>query len=144
MDPFRDLLFSKAFQVVPGPRYNQVSQDLRVSGNIQFYEVVLREDTPWEHLRDQVYPALARYLRHKSISPELPEGVVVSLFFHDRFYLLRAAEFLRAYREKEGLNPEAFHIRVQDWLAEPETQGETREEAEAGEEFRRDLPAIRK
>jgi hypothetical protein len=144
MDPFRDLLFSKAFQVVPGPRYNQVSQDLRESGNIQFYEVVLREDTPWEHLRDQVYPVLARYLRYKSISPELPKGVVVSLFFHDQFYLLRTAEFLRAYREKEGLDSEAFHLRVQAWLAETGGQEETREESGDGDDFRRDLPTHRK
>jgi hypothetical protein len=143
MDPFRDLLFSKAFQIVPGSRYNQVSQDLRETQNILFYEVVLREDTPWEYLRDQVYPLLARYLRHKSISPELPEGVVVSLFFHDRFHLLRAAEFLRAYREKEGLDPDAFHARVLEWLSEPQEAGESREGPEGGDGFRRDLPTHR-
>ncbi|HXZ37848.1 MAG TPA: STAUR_1299 family protein, partial [Thermodesulfobacteriota bacterium] len=119
MDPFRDLLFSKAFQVVPGSRYNQVSQDLRETWGILFYEVVLREDTPWEHLRDQIYPVLARYLRYKSISPELPKGVVVSLFFHDRFYLLQASDFLLAYQEKEELDPDAFHARVLEWLAKP-------------------------
>ena len=144
MDHFRDLLFSKAFQVIPGPRYNQVSQDLRESGNILFYEVVLREDTPWEHLRDRVYPALARYLSYKSISPELPQGVVVSLFFRARFFLLEAAAFLRAYREKEGLDQDAFHIRVQAWLEEPEGQGGTREGPDGGDGFRRDLPAVRK
>ncbi len=144
MDHFQDLLFSKSFQVVPGPRYNQVSRDLRESGNILFYEVVLREDTPWEHLRDRVYPALARYLSHKSISPELPQGVVVSLFFRDRFYLLQASEFLRAYREKEGLDPDAFHIRLQEWLGEPGRQGEAQEGPQGGDEFRRDLPTIRK
>jgi hypothetical protein len=144
MDPFRDLLLSKAFQVVPGPRYNQVSQDLRESGNILFYEVVLREDTPWEYLRDQVYPVLARYLKYKSISPELPEGVVVSLFFQDRFYLLQASEFLQAYREKEGLDPDSFHARVLEWLGKPEEEGENQEGTEGGDKFRRDLPALRK
>jgi hypothetical protein len=144
MDPFWNRLFSKAFQVVPGPRYNQVSQDLRESRNVLFYEVILRTDTPWEHLRDRVYPALARYLRHKSISLDLPEGVVVSLFFQDRFYLLQASEFLRAYRETEGLDSVAFHFRVRAWLAETEGQEETRERPEGGDEFRRDLPAIRK
>jgi hypothetical protein len=84
------------------------------------------------------------YLRHKSISPELPEGVVVSLFFQGRFYLLQASEFLRAYREKEGLDPEVFSLRVQDWLAEPEGHGETREGPEGGDGFRSDLPVIRK
>lgn len=141
---FRDLLFSKASRIVPGPGYNRVSRQLRENRNILFYEVVLLEDTPWEHLRDHVYPALARYLRYKSISPERPEGVVVSLFFQDRFYLLEALEFLRAYRETEGLDPGAFHIRVQNWLAEPDGQGETQEGPDRGDEFRRDLPAIRK
>jgi hypothetical protein len=70
--------------------------------------------------------------------------VVVSLFFQGRFYLLRASEFLRAYREKEGLDPEAFSLRVQDWLAEPEGHGETREGPEGGDGFRSDLPVIRK
>jgi len=144
MDPFRDLLFSKAFQVVPGPGYNQVSQDLRETRNILFYEVILREDTPWEQLRDNVYPTLARYLRYKSIDPELAVGAVVSLFFHDRFYLLRAAEFLRAYREKEGLGPDAFHVRVLEWLAKPEEEGENQEGPEGVDQFRRDLPALRK
>jgi hypothetical protein len=140
MDPFRDLLFSKAFQVVPGPLYNQVSQGLRESGNLLFYEVVLREETPWKHLRDQVYPALARYLRHKSLSPELPEGVVVSLFFQDRFYLLEGSEFMKFYGEIEGLDSEAFHFRVRDWTSNTE-EGEDTEDQDG---FRPDLPAIRK
>jgi hypothetical protein len=140
MDHFRDLLFSKAFQVVPGPLYNQVSQGLRESGNLLFYEVVLREETPWKHLRDQVYPALARYLRHKSLSPELPEGVVVSLFFQDRFYLLEGSEFMKSYGEIEGLDSEAFHFRVRDWISNTE-EGEDTEDQD---DFRPDLPAIRK
>jgi len=140
MDPFRDLLFSKAFQVVPGALYNQVSQGLRESGNLLFYEVVLREETPWKHLRDQVYPALARYLRHKSLSPELPEGVVVSLFFQDRFYLLEGSEFMKFYGEIEGLDSEAFHFRVRDWTSNTE-EGENTEDQDG---FRPDLPAIRK
>jgi hypothetical protein len=144
MDPFWNHLFSKAFQVVPGPLYNQVSQELRKNRNVLFYEVILRTDTPWEHLRDRVYPALARYLRYKSISPELPEGVVVSLFFQDRFYLLQASEFLGAYRETEGLDTKTFHLRVQAWLEETEGQEETPKGPEDADEFRRNLPAIRK
>jgi hypothetical protein len=140
MDYFRDLLFIHAFQVVPGPLYNQVSMDLRESANILFYEVVLRKDTPWEHLRDRVYPALARYLSHKSISPAKPKGVVVSLFFQDRFYLLEASEFMEVYRKIEEMDSGAFHTRVDEWLAEPEAQEEP--PAERREEYRRDLPAI--
>ena len=140
MTHFRDLLFSKAFQVVPGPEYNQVSQQLRESRNTLFYEIVLREDTAWEHLRNRVYPALARYLKYKSIDPELAGGVVVSLFFEDRFFLLEASDFLRAYREREGSDPEAFHARVLDWLSGAEGE----EDSEKQDRFRSDLPAVRK
>jgi hypothetical protein len=139
----RELLFSKAFQVVAGPRYNEASHRLRVSQNILFYEVVLQPDTPWESLRDRVYPALARYLKYKSIAPDSAEGVVVALFFREEFYLIEGQEFLAAYREIEGLDPEEFHIRVQEWLAEAEGQGQSRETGGGKNEFRRDLPAIR-
>ena len=143
MADYRDLLFSKAFQVVAGPSYNEVSHRLRVSQNILFYEVILLPDTPWESLRNRVYPALARYLKYKSIALGSAEGVVIALFFGEQFYLIEGWEFLAAYREIEGLDPEEFQIRVQEWLAEPEGQGENR--ARGGKnEFRRGLPAIRK
>jgi len=141
---YRDLLFSKAFRVVAGPSYNEVSHRLRVTQNILFYEVILQPGTPWESLRDRVYPALARYLKYKSIAPDSAEGVVVALFFREEFYLMEGREFLAAYREIEGLNPEEFQVRVQEWLAEAEGQGQSRERGGGKDEFRLDLPAIRK
>ena len=144
MAEYRHLLFSKAFSVVPGLQYNEVSQRLRESQNLFFYEVILHPDTPWEFLRDRVYPALARYLKYKSIAPDSAEGVVVALFFREEFYLMEGREFLAAYREIEGLNPEEFQVRVQEWLAEAEGQGQSRERGGGKDEFRLDLPAIRK
>jgi hypothetical protein len=66
--------------------------------------------------------------------------VVVSLFFQNRFYLLAGSEFLKTYAEIEGLDPEAFHSRVLDWLSEAERQENTGEK----DSFRPDLPAVRK
>lgn len=136
----RDLLFSKAFQVVAGPRYNEVSHRLRVSQNILFYEVILQPDTPWKFLRDRVYPSLARHLKYKSIAPDSAEGVIVALFFREQFYLIEGREFLAAYREIEGLGPDAFRLRVLGWVREPEGEEGTEKE----NSFRPDLPAIRK
>ena len=140
MAEYRHLLFSKAFSVVPGLQYNEVSQRLRESQNLFFYEVILTPDTPWESLRDRVYPALARFLKYKSLDPEMGRGVVVSLFFQERFYLLEGSEFMKGYMEMEGLDPEAFHSRVRDWLADPESQEDTEEK----DSFRSDLPAVRR
>jgi hypothetical protein len=140
MADYRDLLSSRAFLVVPGPQYNEVSQQLRESQSLFFYGVILHPDTLWEFVRDRVYPALARFLKYKSMNPELGGGIVVSLFFQERFYLLEGAEFMKTYAEIEGLDPEAFHSRVLDWLSEPERQEGTEEK----DNFRPDLPAVRK
>ena len=140
----RELLFSKAFRVVAGPRYNKVSHRLRVSQNILFYELILEPDTPWESLRDRVYPALARYLKYKSIAPDSAEGVVVALFFREEFYLIEGREFLAAYREIEGLDSDDFRIKVLIWLAETEGEGKNQEGTKGEDPFRRDLPAARK
>ena len=144
MADYRDLLFSRAFRVVPGPQYNEISQQLRESRNLFFYEVILHPDTPWEFLRDRVYPALARYLKYKSIAPDSAEGMVVSLFFREKFYLIEGREFISAYREIEGLAPEDFRLRVLSWLAETEGEGKNQEGTKGKDFFRRDLPAARK
>jgi hypothetical protein len=141
---YRAFLFSRAFQVVAGPGYNEASHRLRVSQDILFYEVILQPGTTWESLRDRVYPALTRYLRYKSIPPESAEGVVVALFFKEEFHLIEGREFLAAYREIEGLDPEEFHTRVQQWLAGPEREEEIRKGTGGENAFRRDLPAVRK
>ena len=144
MADYRDLLFSRAFRVVPGPQYNEVSQQLRESRNLFFYEVILHSDTPWESLRDRVYPALARYLKYKSIAPDSAEGAVVSLFFREQFYLIEGREFLLAYREIEGLGLDDFRLRILSWLAEAEGEGKNQEGTKGEDPFRRDLPAARK
>jgi hypothetical protein len=115
---FREILFSKAFLVVPGPKYNRVSYEMRGEGAVKkvtFYEVMLPDR--WAPLRDRTYPSLARYLRAKSINPQAPAGVIVSLFFEDYFYLVEAAEFMEAYREIEGIDVPAFQGRVRQWVA---------------------------
>jgi hypothetical protein len=140
MADYQDLLLSKAFLVVPGPQYNEVSQRLRESQDLFFYEVILPPDTPWESVRDGVYPSLARFLKSKSLDPVMGIGVVVSLFFQERFYLLDGSEFMKSYAEIEGLAPNAFHSRVLEWLSAPESQGGTKEK----DNFRPDLPAVRK
>jgi hypothetical protein len=140
MADYQDLLFSRAFLVVPGPQYNEVSQRLRESQNLFFYEVILPPDAPWEFMRDRVCPSLARFLKSKSLDPEMGIGVVVSLFFQERFYLLEGPEFMKGCMEMEGLDPETFHSRVRDWLADPESQEGTEEK----DSFRFDLRAVRK
>ncbi len=115
-----------------------------MSQNILFYEVILQPDTPWESLRDRVYPALTRYLKYKSIAPDSAEGVVVALFFREEFYLIEGREFLAAYREIEGLGPNDFRLRVLSWLAESEGEGKNQEGTKGKDPFRRDLPAARK
>ena len=140
MADYLSLLFSKAFEVVPGPRYNEASRQLRESRNLFFYEVILPPDAPWEFLGERIYPSLTRFLKGKSLDPERGEGVVVSLFWEDRFYLLAAADFLKAYAEIEGLDPEAFRSRMLGWLSEPGAE----EDTEKADGFRPGLPAIRR
>jgi len=120
MADYVELLAERAFRIVPGAAYNRVLEELtgRPDGERQiFYEVALGEGKPWEWLRDRVYPAFAGYLKNKSIDPENPEGVTVSVFHRDRCYLLSGRDFLRVFQEMEGLNAAAFHFRVLQWLA---------------------------
>jgi hypothetical protein len=134
------LLLSKAFRVVPGPRSNEVSQGLRETRGLFFYEVILPPDSRWEFLRDRVYPSLARYLQSKSLDPGTGGGAVVSLFRRDSFFLISGADFMETYGSIEGLDPQAFQARVLGWLSAPE-EHETPEEKDS---FRPTLPAPRK
>ncbi len=121
MADYMDLLAQRAFRIVPGIAYNSTLAELTAGGNpekLVFYEVALGDGKPWEWLRDHVYPALARYLRSKKIDPEEPERLVVSVFFKDRCYLLGGREFMRVFREMEGLDASGFHFRVLRWLAD--------------------------
>ncbi len=120
MADYRDVLFSKAFQVVPGLDYNRVSYEIREKAGDPFliYEVLIEENRPWEYLRDDVYPRLVKYLREKGLDPSSGEGFIVSLFFKDRVYLIAGRDFFKAFCEMEGLNTSAFHFRVLRWLSE--------------------------
>jgi hypothetical protein len=117
---YLELLAAKSFKVIPGADYNRTLEEL--TSNIRdperapFYEVALGEGKPWAFLRDNVYPSFVRYLKNKSIDPENPDRVSVSVFYKDRCYLIRGPEFLDIFREMEGLSPEAFHFRVLIWL----------------------------
>lgn len=120
MADYLDLVAQKAFRIVPGAAYNRVLEELTAGGNPEkliFYEVPLGEGKPWEWLRDRVYPALADYLKNKSIDPEDPDRVVVSVFHKERCYLLSGRDFIRVFQEMEGLNAAGFHFRVLKWLA---------------------------
>jgi hypothetical protein len=120
MPEYPEVLLSKAFKIIPGTAYNLYLSEAR-SGSDQnkvFYEVSLMGDRPWAYLRDQVYPAFARYLKDKSLDPERADGVVVAVFKGDHCYLIEGGDFIKAFQEMEGLNQAAFHFRVLRWLSE--------------------------
>lgn len=123
MSAFRDVIFSKAFKVVPGPDYNRTLGELyeRLGEKTLFYEVVMPDDTSWEAVREKIYPRFVRYMKNKSIDPETAPGVVVSVFFGDRCYIMQGRGFIEALREIEGLDSAALHFRVLRWLAEERT-----------------------
>ncbi len=117
---YRKLLFSKAFLIVHGTKYNEVSYEMREKNrgrSFHLYEIILRENRSWEDIRDEIYPPLIRYLRYKSVDPRVGEGVVIAAFFADHFYLIEYPEFIKVYREMEGVSEKGFHLRVKAWLA---------------------------
>lgn len=121
MADYMDLVAQRAFRVVPGVAYNSTLAELTAGGNpekLVFYEVALGDGKPWEWLRDRVYPALAHYLRGKKIDPEDPDRLVIPLFHGDRCYLLSGRDFMRIFREMEGLDANGFHFRVLRWLSQ--------------------------
>jgi hypothetical protein len=115
------LLFARAFRIVPGMDYNEVSDELREKNrgtSFQLYEVILDEKVAWEYLRDEIYPALARYLKAKAIDPRIGKRVIISLFFRDQFYLIEYPEFTKVYCEMEGLEEKDFRLHISKWLSE--------------------------
>ncbi len=122
MADYRDLLVSKAFSVFAGAEYNRWLADLNSgSGRLKdavMYEVSLLEEKPWAYMRDQVYPAFARFLKHKSLDPEDPERVVVAVFLKGRCFLLEGKKFMDVFQEMEGLNSSALHFRILRWFSE--------------------------
>ena len=117
---YREIFFSAAFAIVEGPAYNQVAGKLRdqARGSLcVLYEVVLETYHSWEYLKGQVYPSLSRYLKYKSLDPGTAEGLVISLFFKDHFYLVRGPEFIKAFCEIEGINENSYNDYVARWLS---------------------------
>lgn len=116
---YKDLLLTKAFQVVPGIEYNRVAFELREkeSASLLIYEVILDKDKPWEFLRDKIYPNLVKYLKEKGRNPSSGEALIISLFLRDFVYLIKGSDFFKVFCELEGLNENAFHFRVLRWLA---------------------------
>jgi len=121
MEHYRDFLFSKAFQIVHGTEYNQVSYEMREENQnilFSFYEIVLQENESWGQMKERVYPSLMRYLKYKGFHTESAAGCVVSLFYKDYFYLIKGSDFLDAFCTLEGLTFVAFHSRVSEWLSQ--------------------------
>ncbi len=82
---------SKAFKVVQGMDYNKIASEMRdnAEGTTPFfYEVECKEDQPWRDFKDRVYPSFVRYLNYKSLDPGVGQGLIVSLYYKERFYLL--------------------------------------------------------
>ena len=119
MLPYLEMLLEKSFEVIPGESYNQYRQEVeeQVAQLYLFYEVPLMEEKPWQFMRDREYPLCARYLKAKGLDPHTAHGVVVAIFHADRCYLLSGENFLKTYREIEGLDATAFLEKVQQWLA---------------------------
>jgi hypothetical protein len=118
---YRQRLLSKAFQVVAGAEYNRVSsalRDKRQRSGPLFYEIILEEDQTWGYVKDRVYPSFIRYLKYKGMDPTSGRGLIISLFFKDRFYLIEAPEFVKAFCEVEGVDTVTFHGLVAKWLSE--------------------------
>lgn len=119
MPSYLEILLGKSFEAIPGEFYNQYRQDVaeQTKDSYLFYEISLMPEKPWKHLRDQVYPIFARYLKAKLLDPTNAHGVVVAVFHQDRCHLLKGEDFLQAYRELEGLDSAAFHQTVEQWLS---------------------------
>ena len=117
---YRRVLFSGAFGVIEGTAYNRAAHELREQargGLFALYEIVLEADQPWEYLKGQVYPSLIRYLRYKSLDPRTAQGLVVSLFSEDQFYLIQGPQFIKAFCEIEGIDENGFGNQVTRWLS---------------------------
>lgn len=106
MQNYRELLFSKAFKVVPGENYNRVSFEFRRDFQHRFYEIVLPEEAPWEYMRGKALPSFLRYCKYKSIRPEVSTRLIISLFYQNRFYLIAGKDFLNAFHEIERMEGE--------------------------------------
>jgi len=119
MIDLRARLADRAFEAIPGSRYNAYRVAAEASaGPGLYYEVALADDASWQHVVADVWPTLARYLDEKRIDPEEPRAVVIAVFLGPTCYLVRGEDFRDLFCEIEGLGRHAFHFRVQRWLAD--------------------------
>ena len=119
MPSYLEVLLAKSFEVIPGEHYNQYRLEVteRVGDSYLFYEFSLLEEKPWVTIRERIYPLFVRYIKAKLIDPTTATGVVVAVFHADKCYLMKGEDFLKAYREIEGIDGEAFLEKIQQWLS---------------------------
>ena len=119
MPPYLALLLEKSFEIIPGELYNQYRLEVaeQLGDSYLFYEFSLLEEKPWSALREHTYPLFVRYIKAKLIDPTTANGVVVAIFHGEECYLLKGEDFLKAYREIEGVDHATFQEKVQEWLS---------------------------
>lgn len=117
-DDYSAVLLGKAFATGHGSEYNRTSYELREVHDWIFYEVVLAEGLSWDEVREQVFPPLGRFLGFKKLATSFGEGVVITLFHGDHFYLIAGPDFLGAYCELEELSLEALPNRLDRWVVD--------------------------
>lgn len=118
MRKFREAVLAAAFQRVPGEHYNQVRWQFleRDGGAPLIYELTLPESGAWEQFRDKTFPLLARYVKSQGIDPESPKELVVVTFYRNAFHFIEGVKFMEAFKNLEGLNNQALHFRILQWL----------------------------
>ena len=119
MPTYLEPLLDKSFEIIPGELYNQYRLEVteQLGDSYIFYEFSLMEEKPWRTLRERTYPLFARYIKAKLIDPTKASGVVVAIFHGEKCYLLKGEDFLKAYREIEGVDRATFLKRVREWLS---------------------------
>jgi len=119
MPLYLTLLVEKSFEIIPGEHYNQYRLEVaeRMGDSFLFFEISLLEVKPWRALRERTYPLFVRYIKAKLIDPTTANGVVVAVFHADKCHLLKGEDFLKVYREIEGIDRETFLQKIQQWLS---------------------------
>jgi hypothetical protein len=123
MARYLEQLVDKAFENLPGERYNEYFGDVveRTGKRFLFYEISLMKPRPWAYLRDRIYPDFARYLKAKRRDPVLGSDVIVAIFAGETCHLLKGEDFLALYREMERLDGVAFADTVTQWVSQLES-----------------------
>ena len=119
MPLYLKLLVEKSFEIIPGEHYNHYRLEVaeRMGDSFLFFEISLLEVKPWRALRERTYPLFVRYIKAKLIDPTTANGVVVAVFHADKCHLLKGEDFLKVYREIEGIDRETFLQKIQQWLS---------------------------